>query len=113
MFCPTDVKGVILAVEKAGLFGVDESGENKRFRTGCMIIPNRIEYKLCALPRLFDTVCTGLAQVLHMQTLLDLVNSGTQVCIKMRFFFDLFDGVYGCGVIFSAQLAGDLGKAEV
>jgi len=56
---------------------------------------------------------TACAQVLGIESFLDFRQGVTDVGVEALLFFDLFDRVYGCGVVFAAKLTGNFRKTEV
>jgi hypothetical protein len=64
-------------------------------------------------PRAAHSISTAFAQVLRIQFALNVRYGGADVGIDLCFAFNLFDRVDGGRVVFAAEFAGDLRKAEV
>src|SRR4051812_47013995 len=68
---------------------------------------------MCSAPQLAHRISTGCAQVLRIQFTLDIADSGADVGIDLGLTLDFFYRMNGCGVVLTAQFAGNLWKAEV
>ena len=64
------------------------------------------------LPQVFNTYSTNSPQVLHIETLPDIVDLFTNHHIEFALFGDFVNRVHGGGVVFSSKLFGDDGKTE-
>ena len=70
--------------------------------------PNHVD----RLPQVFNTYSTNSPQVLHIETLPDIVDLFTNHHIEFALFGDFVNRVHGGGVVFSSKLFGDDRKTE-
>ena len=64
------------------------------------------------LPQTFNTYSTNSPQVLHIETLPDIIDLFTNHHIEFALFGDFVNRVHGGGVVFSSKLFGDDREAE-
>ena len=70
--------------------------------------PNHVD----RLPQVFNTYSTNSPQVLHIETLPDIIDLFANHHVEFAFFGDFFDRVHGGGVVFSAELFSNDREAE-
>ena len=78
-----------------------------------VLLLSKTVHKLCSFPRPSTRISTGCTQLLRIQFPLDAADSGANVRIDPRFFFDFFNGVNSGGVVFAAEFFGDFREAEM
>lgn len=67
---------------------------------GCGVL--RVVHKMCSFPPAHTHVSVGFTQLLRIQFPFNTGDCGTYIGVQVRLFFDLFDRMYGCCVVFAA-----------
>ena len=107
----------ILAGERCGV----KLSDNLRRNGSCTLadvatrscMAGKVDNRTRTIRRFIRCVCTSFPQILSIEFLPNFGDLFTDKKIEFNCFFDFFDGMNRCCVVFSTKLAGNFWKAKV